>query len=518
MRRFVSLLLCFVMMTMTAEAAMVLEYNGEKHNYTGSVYKLYVNGKAVSTPLEPIIFNDRALVPAREVFEAMGAEVGYVASTREITISMGESFTLMQIDSPYVFVNGTRKTIPDGVTPMLIAKEGESAKTMVPVRFVSESLGMLVNFDGDNGRIIVNNPAQDFPEELETPAPTATPAPKTTITGVSAKADGDSVTVSVNLKNSADKISGLTFIESSGVLYCDIYSANYTASNNTSIELGLVKSVRLGLHDEYTRVAVDTVGATGYYKKLSSDGKTLMITVTGEAGAVSPSPGASPSASPSPTASPQPTATPAPTPVPQAHLTGEKIIVLDAGHGGSDPGAQSTHGDTKYVEKEINLAVAKKVRDILKKSGVRVEMTRTGDTYPTLTDRSDMANELGAAMFISIHSNSIENNPGVSGIEIFYAKTNNGSRYGLTSKELATDIYKNMIKNTGAAERGVKTEQHVVTRTSEMPAVLIELGFLTNEEEAANMADGDYQDLLASAIADAVLDNLASVKIPPDAE
>lgn len=503
MRRLLALLLGIIMLLMpAAEAAMLLEYNGQQHNYTGSVYKLKVNGEYVKTPLEPIIFNDRALVPVREVFEAMGAEVGYESTTREITVTMNDMFVLMQIDSPYVFINGTRKTIPDGVTPMLIAKAGESAKTMVPVRFVSESLSMYVLFDGEKGEISVSNPGQNIPE------PTATPKPyTTTINSVSAALSGNNVTITVKMKAKPDKITELVMLDS-GVLYCDIYGANYTVANSTSVNKGAVKAVRMGLHDEYTRVAIDTSGAKSYTKNISSDGLTLTITVTGtssQSGSTS-----EPSTSPS--------ATPSPTKTPDSFLTGEKIIVIDAGHGGSDPGAQSSFDGTKYIEKNINLAVAKKVRDILAANGVNVQMTRSGDTYPTLTDRSDLANELGAAMFISIHSNAIENNEGVSGIEVFYSSTNNSDRYGITSKELATDIYKNLIKNTQASERGVKTEQHVVTRTCQMPAVLVELGFITNKEEAKKLMDSSYQDLLASAIASAALDNLSSIKIPPDAQ
>lgn len=507
MKRLVALLLSFSLM-MTADAAMILEYNGSQHNYTGSVYKLIVNGAAVSTPLEPIIFNDRALVPVREVFEAMGAEVGYVPDTREITISMGDTFALLQIDSEYVFVNGTRKTIPDGVTPMLIAKLGESAKTMVPVRFVSESLGMNVIFDGNNGLIKINNPAQNTPEYTE-------PAHTSVITKVSAAESDDSVTISVEFDEETTDIGELVFIKSSGVLYCDISGAGYEVSNNIAVSKGAVKAVRLGAHEGYTRVAIDTAGADGYYKKLSADGRILKITVSGSGESTSASPSPSPSPSTSPSPSPSPTPTPAPTPTPEAHLTGEKIIVIDAGHGGSDPGAVATHDGDEYREKNINLAVAKKVRDILVSNGIRVEMTREGDTYPTLTERSAFANKLGAAMFISIHSNSIENRPDVDGIEVFYSKTNNGTGYGVTSKTLATAAYKNLIKNTSATARGVKTEQHVVTRTSEMPAILIELGFITNKDEALKLYTPSYQDLLAEAIAAAVIDNLGDVKIPP---
>ncbi len=507
MKKFWALFLCMLMIMHTAEAAMVLEYNGEQHNYTGSVYKLIVNGKSVNTPLEPIIFNDRALVPVREVFEAMGAEVGYVASSQEVTVSMGDTFVLMQIGSEYAFVNGSRKAIPDGVTPMLIAKAGESAKTMVPVRFISESIGMNVVFDAASGQIRINNPAQSFTEETPSPSP----KPYTsTVTSVKASAGSGGVNVSVTFNAKPEKIGELVYLDGSGVLYCDIAGADYTVSNRQEINMGAVSAVRLGQHDDYTRIAIDTSGIKEYYKNISSDGKILTITVTGGFAAASPSP--------SPTTAPSTTPSATGTPVPPAHQSGEKIVVIDAGHGGSDSGATAKHDDVQYIEKTINLAVATKVRNILTDNGIRVEMTREGDTYPTLLERSELANSLGAAMFISIHSNASADYPNASGIEVYYSSTNNDTNYGLTSKKLAETILKNLIKNTSAVNRGVKTEQHVVTRTSEMPAVLIELGFITNQTEALNLYSDAYQDLLAGAIADAVINTIGSVKIPPDAK
>ncbi len=512
MKKLLAFLLAFSAFFSSVSADMILEYDGEQHRYSGSVYKLVVNGKKVQTPLEPIIFNDRALVPVREVFEAMGATVTYIPSTREITIKMGDDFISMQIGSKYVFVSGNRKEFPDGVMPKLIAKKGESAKTMVPVRFVSESLGMNVAFDGNAGVISINNPAQEVDEEITY---------SSTITQIRTVSADDEVTISVTFSEKPEKISELTMIKSSGVLYLDVFGADYTTSNNITVGKGAVKAVRLGQHEEYTRIAIDTEGADSYYKKLSSDGAILKINISGEGVSDVDEPTSSPSASPSPSTtpeaspSPSPTPTPAPTPTPEAHIKGEKIIVLDAGHGGSDPGAVYNHDGDDYKEKVINLAVAKKVRDILQNNGIRVEMTRSGDTYPSLSERSAFANKLGAAMFVSIHSNSFPSNTEVAGIEVYYSKTNNSDRYGLNSKKLASDIYKQMISATKAAQRGVKTEQHVVTRTSEMPAVLIELGFITNKDEALNLYSPKYQDLLAGAIADAILANMDTVKIPP---
>ncbi len=523
MKRLTALVLCFIMLfTLSAECALILEYDGGQHEYNGSLYKLKVNGKYVKTPLEPIIMNDRALVPVREVFEAMGAEVGYSGATREITISSADIYILLKIGSDKVFVNGSRLTIPDGVVPMLIAKMGESAKTMVPVRFVSESLGMNVYFDGQNGEIKINNPAQDFYEEMPSPTPKAYTS---TITSVSVKEIKNGLGIAVKFDKKPENVGKAVYVESSQVVYVDVDGADCKAGNISATGQSLVKSVRLGKHDGYTRIAVDTSDAESFKRSLSADGKLLTIEILGENEQTgeTPKPSSSPKPSATPglsdditnTPSPTPTPTPKPTPTPEAHITGEKIVVIDAGHGGSDPGASYTHDGVKYVEKEINLAVAQKVSDILKDNGIRVEMTRSGDTYPTLTDRSDFANKLGASMFVSIHSNAAAEYSEASGIEVYYSETNNEDRYGVKSKTLATDIYKNMIKNTGAKARGVKTAQHVVTRTSEMPAVLIELGFLTNIEEAKNLLDDSYRDLLASAIAAGVIANLDNILIPP---
>ena len=132
-----TVLVCFL--TGGSVLAMTLEYDSGVHSYTGNLYDLFVDGKQVSTPLEPIIFNDRALVPVREVMEAMGAAVDY--KDGNITITQHGISILMQIGNSTVTVSGEKKTIPDNVAPKLIAKQGESAKTMVPVRFISETLG-----------------------------------------------------------------------------------------------------------------------------------------------------------------------------------------------------------------------------------------------------------------------------------------------------------------------------------------------------------------------------------------
>jgi len=505
MKKILSVFLMLLIMWQSA-SAMTLVYNGAEHEYDGYNYALIVNGNVVVPPLQPIIFNNRALVPVREVFEAMGATVSYHIPTQEITISRGHSFTSMKIGSSEIMVNGNKTTIPDGVTPMLIAKKGDiKQKTMVPVRFVSENLNMDVVFDGAKKEIRISDPEFSGNESK-----------KTVINKLSAKESGNDIIITLSLTEKAEKISELTYVKSSKVLYFDVFGATHTVKANYEINKGAVNKIRVGTHDGYTRIAIDTFGPESYKKVLSADRKTITVTVSGEgSGNENPSsPSLDETPKPTPTVTPKPTVRPTPTWRPEHYAPDDKIVVIDAGHGGSDPGAVYSHNGVDYIEKDINLSVAKKVVKLLKNAGVNVEMTRTGDTYPSLSDRYNYANDINASFFVSIHSNAFDGNSKTNGIEVYYSGTNNSSDYTVTSKELATETYKNLIKNTNATQRGVKTEQHAVTRNSKMPAILIEMGFISNEEEAMKMVDAEYQNLIAEAIADAIISKIDTVTFP----
>src|SRR5699024_6268791 len=122
-----------------------------------------------------------------------------------------------------------------------------------------------------------------------------------------------------------------------------------------------------------------------------------------------------------------------------------KTIVIDAGHGGSDPGT-SANG---IVEKILVLDIAKRVEKLLKNAGYNVIMTRSDDEYVKLDDRTEIANKANADLFISIHGNA----GGGEGIETFWYSEGPQSK---ESEALASEIQKELIKKTGAKDRGVK--------------------------------------------------------------
>lgn len=478
-----------------AMAAMQLICDGEEFTYNGNTYFLSVNDVLVETPLVPIVMNNRALVPVREVFEATGAKVNYNSQEKRVYIEGNGIRMLMHINRNEVTVNGQQKNFPDGLTPKLIGKKGLGTKTMVPVRFISETLGYKVEVSGS----IINIDTTKAPV-AENKVPMYSNSDPV-LNEIYCK-DAENFTM-LSIKSTApiNNISEL-IMATPGVIYVDVPGTVNGLPANTTVGKGAIATVRTGNHNGYTRIALDVVNLARYSMKLSADKRTIMITTSRDSNFV-PVPEYVEEQKPAVNQNPQ---------VNQAPT--ESIVVIDAGHGGSDGGAGNTLDGNYIKEKDINLSVATKVASILRENGIHVEMTRTGDTYPTLDERAEFANWLNASIFVSVHSNSVENAPNANGIEVFYATENNGDSYGLRSQELANSILNRLIANTGAKSRGVKTASHAVTRKSNMPASLVEIGFMTNETELRNLVDENYQYRLAVGIAEGIMNCLPGVTVP----
>ena len=174
-------------------------------------------------------------------------------------------------------------------------------------------------------------------------------------------------------------------------------------------------------------------------------------------------------------------------------------VFIDAGHGGTDPGALG-YG---YRESDLNLQVAKKVESKLKSKGIDVKMSRSSDIFYSLSERAEMANDYGADAFVSIHQNSAEAKS-ANGIETYY------NRNKEEDKPLSNDIQTQVISQTGANNRGVKNAEFTVLVKSKMISALVECGFITNELEVKKLSDSSYQDKLATGIANGIEEYLKS--------
>ena len=222
---------------------------------------------------------------------------------------------------------------------------------------------------------------------------------------------------------------------------------------------------------------------------------------------------------------------------------GPLVVVLDPGHGGRFP-HDGAHGRRGLVEKNIALAVARKTRDRLEKSGVTVVLTREDDTDVSLAERARIANEAGADLFLSIHCNSMETSDDrkiTRGVETYFlspdptdaeakmlAELENGGSGGDVPQPSASDpvsgiladlalgqarndsaalaqlVQRNMLRTTRATPRGVRQAPLLVLWGAKMPAALVEVGFISHPREGRLLSRDRYQTKIAEALTDAV--------------
>lgn len=162
-------------------------------------------------------------------------------------------------------------------------------------------------------------------------------------------------------------------------------------------------------------------------------------------------------------------------------------LILDAGHGGNDVGT----GDASYYEKDINMDIVNEMVPLLEYCGVNVLLTREGDETVALEERSGFANESEADRFVSIHCNYCEGDASVAGLECYYWESSGiGQSY-------AESIVRAAEESREIKVRGTRTQDFHVLRETQITAVLIETGYLSNREEGRKLMDSDYQKTLA---------------------
>lgn len=204
-----------------------------------------------------------------------------------------------------------------------------------------------------------------------------------------------------------------------------------------------------------------------------------------------------------------------------------RMVVIDAGHGGHDPG--TSHFGLE--EKHTALDIAKRLRTLLQHQGLTVVMTREADQFISLSGRPELANRLEADLFISVHINANHNRQ-VSGVEVYYPRESvvsdaaqwpqavSPSEIGVPSatvrqllwdlvlgrtrsqsRRLASAICRSMREALGVPCRGIRAARFVVLREARMPAVLVEVGYVSNQAEATRLGRADYRQAAADSIA-----------------
>ena len=174
---------------------------------------------------------------------------------------------------------------------------------------------------------------------------------------------------------------------------------------------------------------------------------------------------------------------------------GRISVAIDPGHGGRDPGAVGIGG---LRETDIVLPIAKRVAELLEQQGVQAILTRTDEREIDLEPRVQLANRSRTDLFVSIHANSISlSRPDVNGAETYY--------YTDAGRELAQIIQNNVIQTTNMESRGIHSARFYVLRNTQMPAALVEVGFVTGAEDARLLSDPGFRNRMAEGIARGIL-------------
>lgn len=553
---------------------MTLIYDYTNHKYSAEEVFVAIDGnKLTNLLMPPIILNNYTLVPAREIFESVGAKVDWIKDVEQVCVTYNSKVVVIPINSNKAYIDGVASTMQTNAKII-------NNKTMIPLRFVSTALGFEVQWDKTTrvANIITEKlitteiTTQTTTQKPETTT-TTTVATTTTEAAISEPATVDNITLSksssrdlltiegsgavtVNGTMSADKSAFNLTIENaklsseSGNLGEGTYVKNgyyYQNGNGIGINLLVKESVGIKSVTNYGSKTVVTIdfqsetapASTGYdsenekfvisnassidINKIihNDDYNNLKYTLTlpgNYSGMLSTSTydvnsnymkSVNVNVSNSETTitfnenrilayniesiGGNITITPV---LPKEKY--KKIIVLDAGHGGDDPGA-SGQG---LIEKDLTLNMLLKTKALFDNDGtIKCYATRTTDMYPSFDDRTNLANEVGDA-FISIHINAAES-ASASGTETWSLYPNDLGN-GLTSYELAETILNNLVNNLGTTNRKVKSESWIVLRQSTIPSTLIEIGFISNANDAAIMGTESGQQSVARAIFDSV--------------
>lgn len=493
------LLLMLLVILVPAQAAgpagtlTVQFYREESKDYSADVVTdrvlLTMDGEALApTDISALVYypqqggNGRTLVPVRLVSEAMDADVQWVNETRQVIIRLDETVIVLTLGSATATVNGERRELPDGVPAMAVVLPGASTgSTMVPLRFVSEMLGAQVEWD--NATFTASILSQ--PEEEEPVSPNPDQGKVLRI-----EQDDNAQTVFI----ATDHVPEYQVTDLGNRLVIDILGAAYNGGSDTiPVENEVISTVRYAEHE-------DDLGY-GYPHTLRvvfdlKDGYTYTdnILVQKEVGGVRVI-----AYHDDDTENDEPI--PVPTPVVPIDPS-SATVVIDPGHGGSASGAYYEG----IMEKDITLPISLMLRDLLVEEGYNVVMTRDSDTYMTLSDRCQVANDIDADIFISIHCNALENNTTYEGLFTFYST---GSTKG---QKLAQAVQDATAAATGTINRGIRNNSdYTVLRKTNMPAVLVETGFMSSHNELMNLCDSKYQMKLAQGMAEGIIQYFAQV-------
>lgn len=511
--------------------------------------KLEIDKKEIESTAKPINYQNRVLVPVRTISENLGFTVDWQQETQKVIITNGEGkdYKLeLGIKDEKILLN--EKEIKTDVYPKLVVFGKDETRTMVPIRLVAEAFNQEVNWNQEKQTVEITHkkeekaykqdakaktkkekePVKEQNKEKETKPETKEKESLVEVDGNIVKIknikgkykistldnptrfviDVEDAKIKEEVKKYTNTISGITEIRvannekglrvvlDAGNIPKDSFNLEVMElENNLAIyikDLRQEKNFESIFEEKEKEFEKNT-------KKESSKPDTVPDTSELES-IINDINKAKKEA---------PTVTPIETKINKDGLidrTKEStLIVIDAGHGGKDSGALST--DKKSMEKTIALQTAQKLEVALNEKGYKTFMSRSDDTFVDIYKRARTSNSINATLFISLHCNSTPSNnrENVDGVEVLYAPRERVKRKSEDQSKFAKLLLNNILAETNANSRGIKARPDlVVLNSTDATAALIEMGFMTNSKELANLEDDEYQNKIVSGIVKAV--------------
>ncbi|MGP0586101.1 N-acetylmuramoyl-L-alanine amidase [Paenibacillus timonensis] len=451
---------------------------------------IYLDGKALALPENGQVqnVNGNVMIPIRVVAEELGFDVNYEKKTSTVTIKQSGTTLILNVNKTTASVNGSEVKLP-------IAPKLTEDTTLVPMRFVGEQMGLKVSWDnaaksayltssssgsesGNAGNVGSGSDSGTGTDGQQPGmvVPPVDPTELAKVTGIGFSNNSLMIAVDKNVTPSIFTMSGpeRLVIDLPQTQFAETLANGAPLDVNKSGAIEVtdypdVSKVRYALfssNPSTVRIVLDLNHKVNYQLVNENDG-LIFVNLN-----MDPIQGGN------------------------SGGDGKMTVVLDAGHGGSDPGAISV---TKKKEKDFNLAVVLKVQKLLQNDpNINLVLTRESDTYPTLPERVKIAENVGADIFISVHANS--GSASASGVETYYTRA--------ASQDLAKVMHKHLVQASGLADRKVRTQSLHVTRETTMPAVLLECGYLSNKNDDALLATDEYRSKVAQGIADGIKEYL----------
>lgn len=481
-----------------------IQYGGKVYDYVKKEVGVKVDGKKMNLAMPGLILNNVAMLPAHASFAKTDLDIVYEydAKAKTVTLSNFDHIIVYTLNSKTAKLDGKNKSLTE---PAKIVKDVASGVSyvFVPGSFTATGLGLGYAWDNSS----VTSLIQSQKEEEETPASTQSPSEATTedeaSTGTTDPSEGTTEPDPSPSTSYSVRIPLPTGVKMEDVYETDDYwnrqyivtvpsdQREYYKKNAITNSKQHAKSISTRLNsDGDTEILIKTSTIKGF--KVTNTAKYMYVTIK--------------------------------TP----KQTYDQIVVIDAGHGGNDPGA-SGNG---LIEKNLTLQITKAAKSYLDQDdSIKVYYTRLTDSQSGITtgsgvastivaakNRALFANEIGADFLISVHINSA--GATARGVEAFYSSNNTSkSDGGINSKQLATYVYNNLVTATGATgiqKRGVKDYKNLaILYNAKMPATLMEVCFLSNKEDAAFLKTAQKIDAVGKSIYTSVIqgfDNYPSAR------